>query len=516
VRLEESIMNGDKKLTAPLSKGNENENNRKSLTEKWHKGVTGGELEKRRKSFALARSSTVPSVKAKDKDIEGIIPSHRLSSIKKMISFEDFYLLLKDTKFGSKLRESEIMQLFRYHDTDGDNFLTAVEFTELVAMRTQELAMKNCQHPYPGKELDELHGIHWLRQFLHFTLDEFDYSIASKVIQLSVMFLIIVSTFSFMLESIDDLKGLAIFSLIEWIVTMVFSLEYILRLSCCRSPMRFIKNWLNLIDLFSFLPFYIELTRVMSGTAGLRVVRTIRLSRMVRMMKFELFAEYMLIFSNTLSFAKHSFGMLGVLLLFPLVICSCLMFSVEEGGKSHFVSIFDAMYWTIITMTTLGYGDQYPNTVIGKIISCITVIMGIMYLTFAINIIGSCFDEAYGRYLKRLSKKKKAAIRRIVETEDEKAGNKDQKSLLNYIPYEGNDQNGTNSASLNEKIPDGFEVIMASLNEMMLALLLSKNGKICWKQGRGMLLKSFVDLQQHIQEYSDETAEDGNKSSESE
>jgi small neutral amino acid transporter SnatA (MarC family) len=280
--------------------------------------------------------------------------------------------------------------------------------------------------------------------------------------------------------------------------------------------MRFIKNWLNLIDLFSFLPFYIELTNIMSGTAGLRVVRTIRLSRMVRMMKFELFAEYMLIFSNTLSFAKHSFGMLGVLLLFPLVICSCLMFSVEEGGKSHFVSIFDAMYWTIITMTTLGYGDQYPNTVIGKIISCITVIMGIMYLTFAINIIGSCFDEAYGRYLKRLSKKKKAAIRRIVETEDEKAGNKHQKSLLNYIPSEGNDKNGRNSASMNATIPDGFENMMVSLNEMMLALLLSKNGTICWNQGRGMLLKSFIDLQQQITEYSDDTAEDGNKSSESE
>jgi len=448
------------------------------------------------------RSSSFP-------DKEAIIPMHRLSTIngRKMISFEDFYLLLKDTKFGSKLRESEIMQLFRSHDTDGDNYLSAIEFTHLVAKRSKDFAMQTCQRPYPGKHLDELRGFQKLRQFLHLTLDEFDYSVASKVIQLSVMFLIVVSTFSFMLESIDDFRGLQVFSMIEWIVTMVFSLEYVLRLSCCRSPCRFMKNWLNLIDLCSFLPFYIELTRIMSGTAGLRVVRTIRLTRMVRMMKFELFAEYMLIFSNTLSFAKHSFGMLGVLLLFPLVICSCLMFSVEEGHMSHFDSIFDAMYWTIITMTTLGYGDQYPNTVMGKIISCTTVIIGIIYLTFAINIIGSCFDEAYGRYLKRLSKKKKAAIRRIVETEDEKAGNKYRKSLLQTIPSKVIKKVPLKTATslqaepISDETPAGFDNIMASLNEMMLALLLSKNGKIPWTQGEKMLFRSFAELQQHLQNY---------------
>jgi len=485
---------------------------KKSLTEPQQKAMNIREKSSsgfQDQSFTRARTYSVVN----SKDIKGVFPAPRMSTInsKKMISFEDFYLLLKDTKFGSKLGESEIMKLFRSSVAKGDNFLTATEFTKLVKSKNEKLAMQICQHPYPGKTLDELRGIKWLRQFLHFTLEEFDYSIASKVIQLSVMALIIVSTISFMLESIDDLKGHPIFSLIEWIVTMVFTLEYVTRLSCCRSPCRFIKNWLNVIDLFSFMPFYIELTKLMSGTAGLRVVRTIRLSRMVRMMKFELFAEYMLIFSNTLNFAKHSFGMLGVLLLFPLVICSCLMFSVEEGQTSHFDSIFDAMYWTIITMTTLGYGDQYPNTVIGKIISCITVIMGIMYLTFAINIIGSCFDEAYGRYLKRLSNKKKLAIRRIVEIEDLKAENKDLKlkSILDSLSIKAEAEDKAplpRNGSIREEdtIPDTLDTMMISINEMMLAILLSKKGTISWKHGHEMLIKSFVDLQQQLEEIADD------------
>jgi len=143
------------------------------------------------------------------------------------------------------------------------------------------------------------------------------------------------------------------------------------------------------------------------------VVRTIRVIRMVRILKLGFFAHYMLIFSEALEYAKHSFGMLGILFLFPLVIFACLTFSVEVGFGTKLISIFDAMYFVVATMTTLGYGDQYPITATGKVIVCFTVLTGIIYITLAIQMIGNCFDKAYGNYLIRFADRKRSAALRL-------------------------------------------------------------------------------------------------------
>jgi len=179
----------------------------------------------------------------------------------------------------------------------------------------------------------------------------------------------------------------------------------------------FVLKPLNIIDVLSFLPFFIELSRQVNGVAGLRVLRTIRLSRMIRMLKMGFFADYMLIFSETLKFSKHSFGMLGFLLIFPVVIFACFIFSVEYEPGNQFSSILHSMYFVVVTFTTLGYGDNYPTTVFGKIIACVTVLIGIVYLTFAIQIIGNCFDQAYGNYLERVKVRKHAAAERLAKQE---------------------------------------------------------------------------------------------------
>lgn len=361
------------------------------------------------------------------------------------LQFEDFYLLIKDLEFGRKMNAIEAMQLFKSEDKDKDGYMLPSEFQELCQRYKKELQDARCQRPYPVENseypLGGLTGTQYVRQYVHLTLEEFEFSTASRVVGTMIMFLIVISTLSFMLESMPKLKDHGGFFYIEWVVTMVFTAEYIVRGACCRNPRQFVFNRLNMIDLLSFLPFYIELSGVLAGASVgyLRVVRTLRLTRMVRMMKLEIFAEYMQIFADTLNFAKHSFSMLGVLFMFPLVICSCLIFSVEQTpdwtpaqpilAKSTYNNVFDSIYWTIITMTTLGYGDQYPKTTMGKVIACATVLMGIMYLTFAINIIGGSFDEAYGRYLRRIAKKKKAGIRRVLRKEQDRRDEENRRIL---------------------------------------------------------------------------------------
>jgi len=199
---------------------------------------------------------------------------------------------------------------------------------------------------------------------------------------------------------------------------VVFTVEFCIRLSCCRRRLVFISNPLNIVDVLSFMPFYIELSGTINGVGALRVVRTIRLSRLIRMLKLGFFSDYMQIFSDTLKFSKHSFGMLGFLLLFPVVIFACFAFSVEHEPSSY--SIFDAFYFVLVTITTLGYGDNHPRTVIGKLIACTTVMIGIIYLTFAIHIIGACFDQAYGNYLTRVAERKRKTAQSLAREQARK------------------------------------------------------------------------------------------------
>lgn len=333
------------------------------------------------------------------------------------LEFADFYLLFKERHSNWGFPDAEIMDIFLKYDSDGDGALTPCEYRTMVKDIQNAKVIESCQHPYPNSSLDELEGVQWWRQYLWILLNEFEHSTEAKSIQTCIMALIVVSTCCIILESVKTLRGRPVFDIIEWVVSILFTLEYFVRFACCRSKRVFVLKPLNIVDVLSFLPFFIELSGQVNGVAGLRVVRTIRLSRMIRMLKMGFFADYMLIFSETLKFSKHSFGMLGFLLLFPVIIFACFMFSVEYEPGNQFSSILHAMYFVVVTFTTLGYGDNYPTTVFGKIIACITVLIGIVYLTFAIQIIGNCFDQAYGNYLERVEVRKHAAAKRLAKEE---------------------------------------------------------------------------------------------------
>jgi len=101
--------------------------------------------------------------------------------------------------------------------------------------------------------------------------------------------------------------------------------------------------------------------------------------------------------------ARHSYSMLLVAFCFSTIILSALTYSAEKGAGT-FISIFDAMYWCLITQTTLGYGDITPSTILGRMLACVTAYIGIVNLTFMINVLGACFDEAYTRFLTKEEK----------------------------------------------------------------------------------------------------------------
>jgi len=159
---------------------------------------------------------------------------------------------------------------------------------------------------------------------------------------------------------------------------------------------------LNIIDFCSFLPFYMELVLSSadvpeaSSINYLRVLRIFRLMKVIKVSRF--MSSYLDIFRDTLILARHSVSMLMSLVLFGTTVLGALIYSVEEEAGT-FSSIFEAMYWCVITQTTVGYGDVQAVTDTGRLIACITAYTGIFNLTIMVNVMGSCFDEAYTRFL---------------------------------------------------------------------------------------------------------------------
>ena len=175
----------------------------------------------------------------------------------------------------------------------------------------------------------------------------------------------------------------------------------------------FATDLLNLIDLVAILPFYITLIGG-SGLGGLAVLRVLRLSRVFRVLKLGKYSRSLHAFARVI---KKSFNALAVLVLFMLltmVLCGSLIFYAERGefdettGKymrpnimnnameeSPFKSIPFGFWWVIVSITTVGYGDFVPTTVLGKIVGVVTVFIGILTLAMPITVIGSNFSQDF-------------------------------------------------------------------------------------------------------------------------
>jgi voltage-gated potassium channel len=212
------------------------------------------------------------------------------------------------------------------------------------------------------------------RRRLHEIVFEAD-TRAGWTFDIVLMVLILTSIAVVMLESVagirerhgDLLRG------IEWAFTVLFTLEYALRLYSVRSPLRYALSPLGIIDLIAILPSYISL--LIPGAQTLLVIRVLRLLRIFRIFKL---AEYLAESSVLVSALRASRRKITVFLLAVLtivVIVGTLMYVVE--GEAHgFTSIPVAVYWAVVTLTTVGYGDLSPATPVGRALAVVVMLMG--------------------------------------------------------------------------------------------------------------------------------------------
>ncbi len=198
---------------------------------------------------------------------------------------------------------------------------------------------------------------------------------AGKAFDLLLLGSILASVFAVVMESVASIRlryGTFLLT-VEWLFTLLFSVEYVLRIITVPKPVRYIFSFYGAVDLLAVLPTYLSL--FIPGTQALLVVRALRLLRVFRILKLSHFLGEAKTLSTALrESARKITVFLGTVLILVLILGS-LMYLIE-GEKNGFTSIPQAIYWAIVTLTTVGYGDIAPATIPGKILASAVMITG--------------------------------------------------------------------------------------------------------------------------------------------
>jgi voltage-gated potassium channel len=213
-----------------------------------------------------------------------------------------------------------------------------------------------------------------LRQRLHEIIFEAE-TPAGKAFDVALLVVIVLSVVAVMLESVASIQaeyGGALRAF-EWVVTLLFTIEYVLRLYCVGKPLRYARSFFGVVDLLAILPSYLSL--FVAGAQSLLVIRGLRLLRIFRVLKLAHFVgEARLLRAAMRASARKIIVFLGFVLT-SVVIVGSLMYLIE-GEESGFRNIPESIYWCIVTMTTVGYGDIAPATPLGKFLASVIMIMG--------------------------------------------------------------------------------------------------------------------------------------------
>jgi voltage-gated potassium channel len=229
---------------------------------------------------------------------------------------------------------------------------------------------------------------------------------ASRTADTLIMVLIVLNVIMVVLETVQDLEirfG-AYFAWFELVSVVVFTVEYLLRIWASTSDgafqgsivgrLRYATTPMALIDLIAILPFYLP----MLFGVDLRVIRALRLFRLLRLFKLGRYSVAMQTLANVLRDRREELYVTIFVLLIMLVIASSLMYFVEnEAQPEAFSSIPSAMWWGMVTLTTVGYGDAYPVTSAGKVLGAAIALMGIGMFALPAGILGSGFAEEIQR-----------------------------------------------------------------------------------------------------------------------
>ncbi|WP_338645181.1 ion transporter [Flavobacterium sp. KS-LB2] len=216
---------------------------------------------------------------------------------------------------------------------------------------------------------------------------------SGRLFDLVLLGVILVSVVIVMLETVKgfDIKYHQELIVLEWIITIFFTLEYILRIISIKKPLKYIFSFYGIIDLIATLPMYFSLFFV--GTSVLTVVRALRLLRLFKILKHPKFSSQSTHLKEALIASKGKILIFIYFMLISSIIIGSVMYIVE-GKEGGFTSIPISIYWTIVTLTTVGYGDISPITPLGQAIASVVMIMGYGIIAVPTGIVSAEFANS--------------------------------------------------------------------------------------------------------------------------
>ena len=216
---------------------------------------------------------------------------------------------------------------------------------------------------------------------------------AGRRFDIILLWAIMISIVIVMLESVDSIRQEygEILRIAEWVFTVVFTFEYLLRIISISKPRFYITSFYGIIDFLSVIPTYLSL--FISGGQYLLIIRALRLLRIFRILKLSRYMGEASTLSAALSASRHKITVFMWVVLTIVVIMGTLMYLIE-GGENGFTSIPRSIYWAIVTLTTVGYGDIAPQTVLGQIMASLIMILGYAIIAVPTGIVTAEITQA--------------------------------------------------------------------------------------------------------------------------
>ena len=204
---------------------------------------------------------------------------------------------------------------------------------------------------------------------------------------------------------------------LEWVFTLAFTVEYYLRIYCLKKPWRYVFSFYGIIDFLSIFPAYLSL--LVPATQALSVLRLLRMLRIFRIFHIDRFMDEG---HELLEALKKSAVKILIFMMFVLisaVILGTVMFAVEGNTNPQMSSIPKGIYWAVVTLTTVGYGDISPITPVGQFISVIVMILGYSIIAVPTGIVAGETIESHKRRSKRAKRIKKILDPVLEDNEEE-------------------------------------------------------------------------------------------------
>lgn len=238
---------------------------------------------------------------------------------------------------------------------------------------------------------------------------------AGRLFDIILLILIVLSIAVVMLDSVPAInsKQKLLFLLLEWLFTIIFSIEYLVRIVISRKPRIYIFSFYGIIDLLSVVPTYFSL--LIAGSHYLIIIRILRMLRIFRILKLTRFMKASHVLILSLKQSRFKIIVFFEVLITTVIIIGSLMYIIE-GTENGFTSIPISIYWAIITLTTVGFGDITPNTPLGQFLASLIMIMGYSIIAVPTGIISAEIVKAGNQ-----SEKKQKCNECHSETNDEDA-----------------------------------------------------------------------------------------------